>query len=143
MWRWRRYGSTTRCRRSQSRYEVHPNQVSAWKRQAVEGLEEVFSGPGRRKAVERRRLVADSTVGAKHLVAHVVDEDEDNVGTIGSRLGHNTAQEQREQVTQASVFHHVRFSLAATPATLYTAGTRVVNPTSPPCSVARPGQPPT
>ena len=30
-----------------ARHEVHPNQVSAWKRQAVEGLEEVFSGPDR------------------------------------------------------------------------------------------------
>ena len=31
-----------------ARHEVHPNQVSAWKRQAVEGLGEVFSrGPKR------------------------------------------------------------------------------------------------
>ena len=30
------------------RHEVHPNQVSAWKRQAVESLDEVFSrGPKR------------------------------------------------------------------------------------------------
>ena len=28
-----------------SKHQVHPNQVSAWKRQAVEGLDEVFSGP--------------------------------------------------------------------------------------------------
>ena len=34
-----------------ARYEVHPNQVSAWKRQAVEGLEEVFLGLG----IEARR----------------------------------------------------------------------------------------
>ena len=27
-----------------SRHKVHPNQVSAWKRQAVEGLGSVFSG---------------------------------------------------------------------------------------------------
>lgn len=37
------------------RYEVHSNQVSAWKRQAVEGLEEVFSQPGRAAAGSRRR----------------------------------------------------------------------------------------
>ena len=27
-----------------ARHEVHPNQVSTWKRQAVEGLAEVFAG---------------------------------------------------------------------------------------------------
>ena len=32
-----------------SQYQVHPNQVGAWKRQAVEGLAEVFS-----KGAERR-----------------------------------------------------------------------------------------
>ena len=28
---------------------VHPNQVGAWKRQAVEGLDEVFSGPASKR----------------------------------------------------------------------------------------------
>ena len=28
-----------------AKHQVHPNQVSAWKRQAVQGLNEVFSGP--------------------------------------------------------------------------------------------------
>ena len=37
-----------------ARYEVHPNQVSAWKRQAVEGLAEVFSQPGSKRGVRRR-----------------------------------------------------------------------------------------
>ena len=27
-----------------AKHEVHPNQVGAWKRQAVDGLEEVFAG---------------------------------------------------------------------------------------------------
>ena len=27
-----------------AQYEVHPNHVGAWKRQAVDGLEEVFAG---------------------------------------------------------------------------------------------------
>ena len=42
-----------------SRYKVHPNQVSAWKRQAVESLGEVFSGPGcqyRSNTPQKRRL---------------------------------------------------------------------------------------
>ena len=36
-----------------ARYEVHPNEVSAWKRQAVEGLEEVFSRPGSKGGEEQ------------------------------------------------------------------------------------------
>ena len=33
-----------------SKHQVHPNQVSTWKRQAIEGLGEVFSnGVGRRR----------------------------------------------------------------------------------------------
>ena len=28
-----------------AKHQVHPNRASAWKRQAVEGLDEVFSGP--------------------------------------------------------------------------------------------------
>ena len=31
-----------------ARHEVHPNQVSAWKRRAVEGLAEVFAGSPKR-----------------------------------------------------------------------------------------------
>ena len=27
-----------------AKHEIHPNQVGAWKRQAVDGLEEVFAG---------------------------------------------------------------------------------------------------
>ena len=30
-----------------AKYHVHPNQVSTWKRQAVEGLSGVFSGAGK------------------------------------------------------------------------------------------------
>ena len=40
-----------------ARYEVHPNQVSAWKRQAVEGLEEVFSHPGSRREGEQEATI--------------------------------------------------------------------------------------
>jgi len=32
-----------------ARHQVHPNQVSAWKRQAVEGLGEVFSSGAERR----------------------------------------------------------------------------------------------
>lgn len=33
------------------RYEIHPNMIAQWKRQAAEGLVEVFSGKGGRSEV--------------------------------------------------------------------------------------------
>ena len=42
-----------------ARYEVHPNQVSAWKRQAVEGLEEAFSQPGSKRGGEHEATIRD------------------------------------------------------------------------------------
>ena len=42
-----------------ARYEVHPNQVSAWKRQAVEGLDEVFTQPGSKRGGEREATIRD------------------------------------------------------------------------------------
>jgi len=42
-----------------SEYEVHPNQVSQWKRQLRDGLEDVFSDPrrsGRSEEKEKARL---------------------------------------------------------------------------------------
>ena len=42
-----------------ARHEVHPNQVSAWKRQAMEGLEEVFSGPGSKRGGEHEATIRD------------------------------------------------------------------------------------
>ena len=44
-----------------SKHQVHPNQVGAWKRQAVEGLGEVFSN-----GVERRRRDHESEVRELH-----------------------------------------------------------------------------
>ena len=41
-----------------ARYEVHPNQVSAWKRQAVEGLDEVFSR-GPKRGSEHKSTIRD------------------------------------------------------------------------------------
>ena len=32
-----------------ARHEVHPNQVSAWKRQAIDGLDGVFAGGAKRR----------------------------------------------------------------------------------------------
>ena len=42
-----------------ARHEVHPNQVSAWKRQAVEGLGEVFAGGGAKRGSEHETTVRD------------------------------------------------------------------------------------
>ena len=40
-----------------ARHEVHPNQVGAWKRQAVEGLDEVFSQPGSKRGGEHEATI--------------------------------------------------------------------------------------
>ena len=42
-----------------ARYEVHPNQVSAWTRQAVEGLDEVFAQPGSKRGGEHDATIRD------------------------------------------------------------------------------------
>ena len=44
-----------------SKHQVHPNQVGAWKRQAIEGLGEVFT-----KGVERHRRDHESDVRDLH-----------------------------------------------------------------------------
>jgi transposase-like protein len=36
-----------------ARHKVHPNQVSAWKRQAIEGMSDVFSGKTSKAASHR------------------------------------------------------------------------------------------
>ena len=38
-------------------YEVHPNQVSTWKRQAMEGLAEIFSRPALKRDEEHEAKV--------------------------------------------------------------------------------------
>ena len=42
-----------------AKHKVHPNQVSAWKRQAVDGLGEVFSNGADRARVDREAEVHD------------------------------------------------------------------------------------
>ena len=42
-----------------ARFEVHPNQVSAWKRQAVESLGEVFSGSGPKRGADQEATIRD------------------------------------------------------------------------------------
>ncbi len=42
-----------------AQYQVHPNQVGAWKRQAVEGLAEVFSKDAERRTRDHERAVRD------------------------------------------------------------------------------------
>ena len=42
-----------------TRYEVHPNQVSTWKRQAMEGLAEIFSRPALQRDGEHEAKVRE------------------------------------------------------------------------------------
>jgi transposase-like protein len=42
-----------------SRYKVHPNQVSSWKRQALDGLSEVFSNGAERAGRDHEAEVHD------------------------------------------------------------------------------------
>ena len=42
-----------------TRYEVHPNQVSTWKRQAMEGLAEIFSRPALKRDEEHEAKVRE------------------------------------------------------------------------------------
>ncbi len=42
-----------------SRFEVHPNQVSTWKRQAIDGLSEVFSNGTDRERQDHETEVRD------------------------------------------------------------------------------------
>jgi transposase len=42
-----------------SKHEVHPNQVSSWKRQAIDGLGEVFSNGADRERQDRETEVRD------------------------------------------------------------------------------------
>ena len=60
-WRWRRYGATRRVQEIASKHKVHPNQVSTWKRQAVDGLSEVFSN-----GTDRERQDRETEVRALH-----------------------------------------------------------------------------
>ena len=41
------------------RHKVHPNQVSAWKRQAVDGLDAVFSNGAEKASADREAEIHD------------------------------------------------------------------------------------
>ena len=42
-----------------AQYEVHPNMISTWKRQAKEGLVEVFSGAPERRKSDREKEIKE------------------------------------------------------------------------------------
>ena len=42
-----------------ARHEVHPNQVSTWKRQAVDGLDEIFAGSKGSRQSEHETTIRD------------------------------------------------------------------------------------
>ncbi len=49
-----------------SRHKVHPNQVGAWKRQAMDGLGAIFSNGADKAGVDRARRDHDSEVRNLH-----------------------------------------------------------------------------
>ena len=42
-----------------ARHEVHPNQVSTWKRQAIDGLDEVFGRGGASRQSDQEATIRD------------------------------------------------------------------------------------
>jgi len=52
VWRLKRFRSATACRQIAARHELHPNQVSAWKRQQLDAVSEVFAKGGSRKLAQ-------------------------------------------------------------------------------------------
>ena len=51
-----------------AQYQAHPNQVGAWKRQAVEGLDEVFSKGAERRARDQESEVRDLRAKSGELI---------------------------------------------------------------------------
>ena len=67
-----------------SKYQVHPNQVGTWKRQAIEGLGEVFS-----KGAERRTRDHESEVRDLHAMIGelIVERDFCHAGPVDEPSG--------------------------------------------------------
>ena len=42
-----------------AKHQVHPNQVSGWKRQAVGGLQELFAGGAKRREADHEAIIHD------------------------------------------------------------------------------------
>ena len=51
-----------------SQYQVHPNQVGTWKRQAIEGLVEVFSKSAERRVRDHESEVRDLHANIGELI---------------------------------------------------------------------------
>ena len=51
-----------------ARHQVHPNQVRAWKRQAIEGLAELFSKGAERRARDHESEVRDLHAKIEELI---------------------------------------------------------------------------
>ena len=53
-----------------SKHQVHPNQVSTWKRQAIDGLGEVFSNGGERRRRDHESEIRDLHVNGGAKLVH-------------------------------------------------------------------------
>ena len=83
-WRSRRCGATVPCRRSQPRTEIHPNQVGAWKRQAITSGTLVAGFPrGRFSASPGTRVLSFSSASSTTSPADALR----GPGPLGAREG--------------------------------------------------------
>ena len=59
-----------------TRHEVHPNQVSTWKRQAIDGLDEVFGGGKASRQSEHDATLRDLHAKSRAERQQMVDRDD-------------------------------------------------------------------
>ena len=65
-----------------AKHEVHPNQVSGWKRQAQDGLRELFAGGANRRQADHEASIHDL-----HAKIGELTVERDRAGIVAGGLG--------------------------------------------------------